>query len=83
MIILRPHCKLAPGNSKACVLWWMAVSLVGKSASPELLRKVTYMAYIHDPQVMKIRTVRAYTVGTFFFVEVRFSQGLLKFCCLG
>ncbi|KAJ3098790.1 hypothetical protein HDU96_010937 [Phlyctochytrium bullatum] len=43
--------------------------LVGKSASPAFLSKVTYLAMTH-PEVMQVDTVRAYHAGEGFFVEV-------------
>ncbi|GMP92043.1 hypothetical protein CsSME_00042443 [Camellia sinensis var. sinensis] len=46
-----------------------AVSLVGQSASPEVLQKMTYLVIRH-PQVKRIDTVRAYTFGVLYFVEV-------------
>ncbi|XP_058199804.1 metal tolerance protein 4-like [Rhododendron vialii] len=46
-----------------------AVSLVGQSAPPEFLRKLTYLVIRH-PQVKRIDTVRAYTFGVLYFVEV-------------
>ncbi|XVE78791.1 hypothetical protein DITRI_Ditri14bG0006400 [Diplodiscus trichospermus] len=46
-----------------------AVSLVGQSASPEFLQKLTYLVIRH-PQVKRIDTVRAYTFGVLYFVEV-------------
>ncbi|XP_044483643.1 metal tolerance protein 4-like [Mangifera indica] len=46
-----------------------AVSLVGESASPEILQKLTYLVLRH-PKVKRIDTVRAYTFGVLFFVEV-------------
>ncbi|XAR70054.1 hypothetical protein NMG60_11001874 [Bertholletia excelsa] len=47
-----------------------AVSLVGQSAPPEVLQKLTYMVLRHHPQVKRIDTVRAYTFGVLYFVEV-------------
>ncbi|KAL3675739.1 hypothetical protein R1sor_025687 [Riccia sorocarpa] len=47
-----------------------AMSLVGQSAPPHLLQKLTYMAFNHHPAIQKIDTVRAYAFGTFYFVEV-------------
>ena len=44
--------------------------LVGQSASPELLNKLTLMAHNHDERIEKVDTVRAYTVGSKFFAEV-------------
>lgn len=46
-----------------------AVSLVGKSSPPEVLQKLTYLAMTH-PGVKRIDTVRAYTFGVLYFVEV-------------
>lgn len=47
-----------------------AVSLVGQSASPEMLQKLTYLVIRHDPQIKRVDTVRAYTFGVLYFVEV-------------
>ncbi|PON65164.1 Cation efflux protein [Parasponia andersonii] len=46
-----------------------AVSLIGQSAPPEVLQKLTYLVIRH-PQVKRIDTVRAYTFGVLYFVEV-------------
>lgn len=46
-----------------------AVSLVGQSAPPEVLQKLTYLVTRH-PQVKRVDTVRAYTFGVLYFVEV-------------
>jgi len=46
-----------------------AVSLVGQSATPEVLKKLTYLVIRH-PKVKRIDTVRAYTFGVLYFVEV-------------
>ncbi|KAK9999725.1 hypothetical protein SO802_019328 [Lithocarpus litseifolius] len=46
-----------------------AVSLVGQSAPPEVLQKLTYLVMRH-PKVKRIDTVRAYTFGVLYFVEV-------------
>lgn len=45
-------------------------SLVGKSASPEYLQKVTYLCWNHHKAIRHIDTVRAYTFGSHYFVEV-------------
>lgn len=45
------------------------MSLVGQSAPPEVLQKLTYLVIRH-PQVKRIDTVRAYTFGVLYFVEV-------------
>ncbi|XP_074292600.1 metal tolerance protein 4-like [Silene latifolia] len=46
-----------------------AVSLIGQTAPPEVLQKLTYLVLRH-PQVKRIDTVRAYTFGALYFVEV-------------
>ncbi|KAJ8436772.1 hypothetical protein Cgig2_032000 [Carnegiea gigantea] len=46
-----------------------AISLVGQTAPPEVLQKLTYLVIRH-PQVKRIDTVRAYTFGVLYFVEV-------------
>ncbi|XP_022157336.1 metal tolerance protein 4 [Momordica charantia] len=50
-------------------VWENAVSLVGKSAPPEVLQKLTYLVIRH-PGVKRVDTVRAYTFGVLYFVEV-------------
>ncbi|KAM0826184.1 hypothetical protein ACQ4PT_069051 [Festuca glaucescens] len=55
--------------------WSMTVlenvhSLVGQSASPEFLQKLTYLCWNHHQAVRHIDTVRAYTFGSHYFVEV-------------
>ncbi|XP_008797966.1 metal tolerance protein 4-like [Phoenix dactylifera] len=51
-------------------VWENAVSLVGQSAPPEVLQKLTYLVLRHDPQIKRVDTVRAYTFGVLYFVEV-------------
>ncbi|XP_044509198.1 metal tolerance protein 11-like isoform X1 [Mangifera indica] len=55
--------------------WSMTVlenvnSLVGRSAAPEYLQKLTYLCWNHHKAVRHIDTVRAYTFGSHYFVEV-------------
>lgn len=45
-------------------------SLVGRTAAPEFLRKLTYLCSNHHKAVKHIDTVRAYTFGSHYFVEV-------------
>jgi len=45
-------------------------ALVGLSASPEFLQKLTFLCYNHHSEVMKIDTVRAYTFGPRMVAEV-------------
>jgi divalent metal cation (Fe/Co/Zn/Cd) transporter len=51
-----------------------AVSLVGESAPPEMLQKLTYLAIRHHPEIKRVDTVRAYTFGVLYFVEVHISS---------
>ncbi|EHA8588008.1 metal tolerance protein 4 [Cocos nucifera] len=51
-------------------VWENAVSLVGQSAPPEVLQKLTYLVLRHDLQIKRVDTVRAYTFGVLYFVEV-------------
>ncbi|KAI0523251.1 hypothetical protein KFK09_005645 [Dendrobium nobile] len=51
-------------------VWENAVSLVGQSAPPDMLQKLTYLVIRHDPQIKRVDTVRAYTFGVLYFVEV-------------
>lgn len=55
--------------------WSMTVlenvnSLVGRSAAPEYLQKLTYLSWNHHRAIRHIDTVRAYTFGSHYFVEV-------------
>ncbi|KAJ6983232.1 metal tolerance protein 11-like [Populus alba x Populus x berolinensis] len=55
--------------------WSMTVlenvnSLVGKSAAPDYLQKLTYLCWNHHRAIRHIDTVRAYTFGSHYFVEV-------------
>lgn len=47
-----------------------AASLVGQSAPAEVMQKLTYLVIRHHPQVKRVDTVRAYTFGVLYFVEV-------------
>ncbi|KAK6945395.1 Cation efflux protein [Dillenia turbinata] len=47
-----------------------AVSLIGQSAPPEVLQKLTYLVMRHHPKIKHVDTVRAYTFGVLYFVEV-------------
>ncbi|PRW59960.1 putative aldo-keto reductase 2 [Chlorella sorokiniana] len=46
------------------------VNLVGRSAPPDLLQRLTYLAFYHDERVQKIDTVRAFTLGNSYIAEV-------------
>lgn len=45
-------------------------SLIGKTAPAEYLAKLTYLIWNHDKEIKHIETVRAYTFGCNYFVEV-------------
>lgn len=45
-------------------------ALVSRSASPDFLRKVTYLCWNHHKEIRQIDTVRAYTFGSHYFAEV-------------
>ncbi|KAD3067008.1 hypothetical protein E3N88_34888 [Mikania micrantha] len=45
-------------------------SLIGRSAPPEFLSKLTYLAWNHHEEIKHIDTVRAYMFGSHYFVEV-------------
>ncbi|KAI4323254.1 hypothetical protein L6164_022875 [Bauhinia variegata] len=45
-------------------------SLIGKTAPPEYLAKLTYLVWNHDKEIKHIDTVRAYTFGSNYFVEI-------------
>lgn len=44
--------------------------LVGKTAPPEVLQKVTYLCWNHDKRILQIDTVRAYSCGGEYVAEV-------------
>ncbi|KAM4070806.1 hypothetical protein ACB094_11G012200 [Castanea mollissima] len=45
-------------------------ALIGRSAPPEFLAKLTYLIWNHHEDIKHIDTVRAYTFGSHYFVEV-------------
>lgn len=45
-------------------------SLIGRTAPPEYLAKLTYLIWNHHKEIEHIDTVRAYTFGCDYFVEV-------------
>ncbi|KAI4374625.1 hypothetical protein MLD38_012599 [Melastoma candidum] len=45
-------------------------SLIGRTAPPEFIAKLTYLIWNHHELIKHIDTVRAYTFGTHYFVEV-------------
>ena len=48
----------------------LVAHISGKSATPELLSKLTYIAFTHDDRVLHVDTVRAYAVSERYFVEL-------------
>ncbi|KAK7847037.1 metal tolerance protein 10 [Quercus suber] len=45
-------------------------SLIGRTAPPDFLAKITYLIWNHHEEIKHIDTVRAYTLGSHYFVEV-------------
>lgn len=45
-------------------------SLIGRTAPPEYIAKLTYLTWNHDKEIKHIDTVRAYSFGCNYFVEV-------------
>ncbi|KAI3414921.1 uncharacterized protein J3R85_015724 [Psidium guajava] len=45
-------------------------SLIGRTAPPEFIAKLTYLIWNHHEEIKHIDTVRAYTFGSYYFVEV-------------
>ncbi|KAI3456660.1 hypothetical protein Pfo_013323 [Paulownia fortunei] len=45
-------------------------SLIGRTAPPDFLAKLTYLIWNHHKEIQHIDTVRAYTFGSHYFVEV-------------
>lgn len=45
-------------------------SLIGRTAPPEFLSKLIYLVWNHHEEIKHIDTVRAYTIGSHYFVEV-------------
>ncbi|CAI9087987.1 OLC1v1022207C3 [Oldenlandia corymbosa var. corymbosa] len=45
-------------------------SLIGRTAPPDFLAKLTYLIWNHHQEIQHIDTVRAYTFGSHYFVEV-------------
>ncbi|KAF8402833.1 hypothetical protein HHK36_010924 [Tetracentron sinense] len=54
----------------SCTVLENVNSLVGRSAAPEYLQKLTYLCWNHHKAIRHIDTVRAYTFGSHYFVEV-------------
>jgi len=55
---------------------WMATAwentqlLLGQSAPPAILNRITYLSATHDPRILQIDTVKAYYLGSMLYVEV-------------
>ncbi|KAJ3395165.1 hypothetical protein HDU84_002739 [Entophlyctis sp. JEL0112] len=43
---------------------------IGETASPLFLNRITYIAMTHHPEILQVDTVRAYSSGAGYFVEV-------------
>jgi len=55
---------------------WVSIAIehidliVGVSANPNFLKRLTYIAFTHDDRIVQVDTCRAYHVGSNVFVEV-------------
>ncbi|GAV84558.1 Cation_efflux domain-containing protein [Cephalotus follicularis] len=45
-------------------------SLIGRTAPPDFISKLTYCIWNHHEDIQHIDTVRAYTFGSYYFVEI-------------
>ncbi|KAM7269575.1 hypothetical protein ACFE04_025072 [Oxalis oulophora] len=45
-------------------------SLIGRTTPPEFIAKLTYLIWNHREDIQHIGTIRAYTFGSHYFVEV-------------
>jgi divalent metal cation (Fe/Co/Zn/Cd) transporter len=50
--------------------WENVLLIVGRSAPPAVLNKITYLAATHHPAVLQVDTCKAYSLGNHLFVEV-------------
>ncbi|XP_073303128.1 metal tolerance protein 10-like [Primulina huaijiensis] len=57
-------------NTWAKTVFENVQSLIGRTAPPDFLAKLTYLIWNHHKEVKHIDTVRAYTFGSHYFVEV-------------
>ncbi|PRP86638.1 hypothetical protein PROFUN_05117 [Planoprotostelium fungivorum] len=57
-------------RSWASTAYEHAQLIVGVTADPNFISKITYLGLTHDKRILKMDTARAYTVGNNFFVEV-------------
>ncbi|KAK7401606.1 hypothetical protein VNO78_13220 [Psophocarpus tetragonolobus] len=57
-------------NTWAKIVMENVWSLIGRTAPPDFLAKLTYLIWNHHEQIRHIDTVRAYTFGAHYFVEV-------------
>ncbi|KAI9149719.1 hypothetical protein H9P43_009898 [Blastocladiella emersonii ATCC 22665] len=57
-------------RSWAVTAWENVQLIIGRSAPPAVLNKITYLAATHHPSVLQIESCRAYWLGNNMFVEV-------------
>ncbi|KAL3643123.1 Metal tolerance protein 9 [Castilleja foliolosa] len=57
-------------NTWAKTVFENVCSLIGRTAPPDFLAKLTYLIWNHHKEIQHIDTVRAYTFGSHYFVEV-------------
>lgn len=75
---LHLHLHLLTYGYLVCIV----VSLVGQSAPPEVLQKLTYLVLRHDSKIKRVDTVRAYTFGVLYFVEVTSYDSYYTYNCM-
>jgi len=52
------------------IAWKNILSLVGKTAEPELIQRITYLAMVHCSEIIAVDTVRCYSSGSTHIAEV-------------
>lgn len=57
-------------TSWAKTAWEQIQLIIGKSAPPAFLQRITYLTLTHDPKILGIDTCQAYHAGNNLFVEV-------------
>ncbi|KAI9142755.1 putative cation efflux pump [Paraphysoderma sedebokerense] len=50
--------------------WENTQLLLGRSAPPSILNRITYISATHDPRIVQVDTVKAYYLGSKLYVEV-------------
>ncbi|KAB2601865.1 metal tolerance protein 10-like [Pyrus ussuriensis x Pyrus communis] len=67
---MQPVIALYTINTWAKTVLENVHALIGRTAPPDFLAKLTYLIWNHHEEIKHIDTVRAYTFGSHYFVEV-------------